>query len=104
LKPTSEKIYHLYVVDKKMHLLGVLSIRSLLTAGPKEKILKFIKTKIAKVKLNTPKRDVAHALTKYNLFALPVVDKDNVLKGVVKADEVLEEIMPKSWKKGTYHK
>lgn len=104
LKPVSEKIYHLYVVDKKMHLLGVLSIRSLLTVEPKKIISKFMRVKIAKIKLNTPKKDVAHALTKYNLFALPVVDKDNVLKGVVKADEVLEEVMPSSWKKGTYHR
>ncbi len=104
LKPVSEKMYHLYIVDKKMHLIGVLSIRSLLTAGPKELISKFMKTQIAKVHLNTPKKDVAHALTKYNLFTLPVVDHDNILKGVVKANEVLEEVMPKSWKKGTYHK
>ena len=104
LKPISEKIYHLYVVDKKMHLLGVLSIRTLLTAEPKKVISKFMRTRIAKVRLNTPKKDVAYALTKYNLFALPVVDKDNVLKGVAKADEVLEEVMPESWKKGTYHR
>ena len=104
LKPSSEKIYHLYVVDKKMQLLGVLPIRSLLTAHPKEKISEFMNTKIAKVKLNVPKKDIAHVLAKYNLFALPVIDKNNILKGVVKADEVLEEIMPESWKKGTYHK
>lgn len=104
IKPTSEKIYHLYVVNKDNKLLGVLSIRSLLTAGPKEKIRPFMKTRLAKVKENTSKKDVAHTLTKYNLFVLPVVDKNNTLKGVVKADEVLEEIMPKSWKKGTLHK
>ena len=104
LKPTSEKIYHLYVVDRKMHLLGVLSIRTLLTAEPKKMISQFMNTKIAKVNLNTSKKDVAHALTKYSLFSLPVVDKNHVLKGVVKADEVLEEVMPKSWKQGNYHK
>jgi flagellar motility protein MotE (MotC chaperone)/uncharacterized protein YrrD len=104
LKPVSEKIYHLYVVDKKKHLIGVLSIRSLLTAPPKEVISNFMRTRIAKVRLNTSKKDVAHALTKYNLFALPVVDNNNVLKGIVKADEVLEEIMPKSWKKGNYRR
>ena len=103
LKPVSEKLYHLYVVDKKTHLMGVLSIRSLLTANPKTSISKFMRTRIVKVKSNTSKKDVAHALTKYNLFALPVVDKDNTLKGVVKANEVLEEVMPKSWKKDTHH-
>jgi len=102
LKPASEKIYHLYVVDKKMHLLGVLSIRSLLTAGPKEKISKFMTSKIAKIRSNMPKKEIAHTLTKYNLFALPVIDRNNVLKGVVKSDEVLEEIMPESWKKNSH--
>ena len=102
LKPASEKIYHLYVVDKKMHLLGVLSIRSLLTAGPKEKISKFMTSKIAKIRSNMPKKEIAHTLTKYNLFALPVIDRNNVLKGVVISDEVLEEIMPESWKKNSH--
>lgn len=101
LKPASEKMYHLYVVDKYNKLSGVLSIRALLTADPKKRISKLMKTKIAKVRLWTSKKDVAHALAKYNLFALPVVDKKNILKGVVKSDEILEEIMPKSWKKGS---
>ena len=49
-----------------------------------------------------PKKEIAHVLTKYNLFALPVVDHNNVLKGVVKSDEVLEEVMPESWKKSSH--
>lgn len=103
-KPPSEKIYHLYVVDSRNKLMGVLSIRSLLTAGPKQKIAKLIQTKIAKVRLNTAKKDVAHILTKYNLFAVPVVDMKNELKGVVTVDEVLEEVMPKSWKRSEFQR
>ncbi len=102
IKPSSESMYHLYVVDKDNKLSGVLSIRSLITANPRKKVNTFMNTKIAKVRLNTEKKDIAHALTKYNLYVLPVVDKKNVLKGIVKADEILEEIMPKSWKRGSF--
>lgn len=102
IKPPSEELYHLYVVDNKGKLMGVLPIRTLLTAGPKIKIEKLMHMKIAKVRLETPKKDVAHAITKYNLFAIPAVDRKNVLKGVVKVDEVLEEVMPKSWKKSNF--
>lgn len=99
LRPSSERAYHLYVVDKKNHLLGVLSIRALLTASPRQKVSKIMRTdNLIKVKLDTPKEEIANAITKYNLFVLPVVDDSNVLKGVVSAEKVLTEVMPESWK------
>ncbi|MEM4267680.1 MAG: CBS domain-containing protein [Candidatus Woesearchaeota archaeon] len=101
-KPSSEMLYRLYVVDKKHHLLGVLTIRTLLLAEPKQKVTEFMKQNIIKVKVDTPKEDIAKALAKYNLFVLPVVDEFNILRGVVTADDVLSEVMPKSWRKIKY--
>jgi magnesium transporter len=98
-KPSSEMMYRLYVVDKKHHLLGVLTIRALLLAEPEQKVTEFMKQNIIKVKVDSRKEDIARALSKYNLFVLPVVDALNTLKGVVTADDVLTELIPKSWKK-----
>lgn len=102
IKPSSERTYHLYVVDKENRLLGVLSVRGLLTAPPGKVISKFMRKDVVKVKIYAEKDEIANAIAKYNLFELPVVDKDNVLKGVVKADDVLTELMPQSWKKRVF--
>jgi magnesium transporter len=98
-KPSSEMMYRLYVVDRKHHLLGVLTIRALLLAEPEQQVTLFMKQNIIKVKVDSRKEDIARALSKYNLFVLPVVDALNTLKGVVTADDVLTELIPKSWKK-----
>jgi magnesium transporter len=92
-------MYRLYVVDKKHKLLGVLTIRGLLLAEPTDKVTSFMKHNIIKIKLDAPKEVIAKALSKYNLFVLPVVDEMNTLKGIVTADDVLEEMIPKSWQR-----
>ena len=102
LRPSPERTYHLYVVDKANHLLGVLSTRALLTAPPSKMVSKFMRKEVVKIKLDAQKEDITNALAKYSLFVLPVVDENNVIKGVVKADDVLTEIMPESWKKRVF--
>jgi CBS domain-containing protein/sporulation protein YlmC with PRC-barrel domain len=101
-KPASEKMYRIYVVDKEHKLLGFLPLGTLVTAPARERIQDLMKTKIIKLNITTSKQDAANALSKYNLFVLPVVDENNVLKGVVKADDVISEVMPKAWKKRRY--
>ncbi len=92
-KPSSEKMYHLYVVDKE-NLIGVLSIRALLTADPKKKVEDFMNSKVVFVKDHSPKETAARLMARYDLFILPVVDKDNKLRGIVKADDILDEYLP----------
>jgi CBS domain-containing protein len=102
IAPSSETIYHVYVVDPENHLMGVLSIRGLLTAPPEKKVGEFMKREVIHVKLSSSKEEIAKAISKYDLFVLPVVDSDNVLRGVVTADEVLAEIMPSEWRKARF--
>jgi len=101
-KPASDKMYRIYVVDSEHKLMGFLPLGILVTAPAKEKIQELMKTKIIKLNITTSKQDAANALSKYNLFVLPVVDQNNVLKGVVKANDVISEVMPKAWKKRRY--
>ena len=102
LKPSSEKTYHIYVIDENKSLIGILPIRALITAPSHEKVANLMKRRVVKVRLNTPKEEIANALSKYNLFAIPVVNGNNVLQGVVTADNVLKEVMPRSWKRKRY--
>lgn len=102
LKPSPEKIYRIYVVDDNQKLLGYLPLGSLVTAPADEKVEKLMKNRIIRLQISTSKDDAAKALAKYNLFALPVVDEKGILKGVVKADDVISEVLPKSWRKRRY--
>jgi magnesium transporter len=101
-KPPADQMHVLLVVDSKNRLLGTVSIRTLLTASPRDKLEDVMSPDPITVNLTTSKQDIAIALEKYNFVMLPVVDKNNVLLGTVTADEVLSEIIPDSWIKRKY--
>ncbi|MFC2162102.1 magnesium transporter [Candidatus Altiarchaeota archaeon] len=94
--------YHIYVTDKDEHLIGVLPTRKLLTAKPETKISELMVSEVIHLELSTPKEDIAKSMARYDLFVLPVVGEDNKLVGLVKADDVLSEIMPDSWRRDKY--
>lgn len=97
-----EIIYYLYVIDRQEHLKGVLSIRDLLMAEPSNSILAAMTDKIFSVTADTRQEEVANLISKYNLLALPVLDEDGVMLGVVTVDDVIELLMdhmPKVWKR-----
>jgi sporulation protein YlmC with PRC-barrel domain/CBS domain-containing protein len=98
IKPASELMYRIYITDADQKLVGFLPLRTLVTAPANEKVENLMKTKIIKLTVFTSKQDAAIALAKYNIFVLPVVDENNVLKGVLKADDVISEVIPRSWK------
>ncbi len=94
IKPPANSTYHIYVVDKNKHLTGVLPIRGLVIANTKSKIEKLMKKRIICVRDNSPKEMAARLMARYDLFVLPVVDKDGILRGIVKADDVLDDYIP----------
>ncbi len=51
----------------------------------------------------TPQDEVARVIAKYNLLAVPVVDSDNHLHGIVTSDDALDKIIPTAWKKHLPH-
>lgn len=99
LKPSADKAYHLYVIDNDNHLIGVLSIRALLVADPKNKVEDFMRNEVILIRDNSPKETAARLMARYDLFVLPVVDKEGVLRGIVKADDVLDEYIPERLKR-----
>ena len=99
LKPPSDRIYHLYVIDKDSHLVGVLSLRALLTADPKSNVADFMNKQVVYIRDNSPKETAARIMARYDLYLLPVVDKEGILRGIIKADDVLEGYIPKRLKK-----
>jgi len=97
-----EIIYYLYVVNKNDKLLGVVSIRDLLVANPSGKIVDIMNDKLIFVSPDTPQEEVAALISKYDLLALPVLDEDGGMIGVVTVDDVIELLldnMPRMWKR-----
>ena len=82
------ELYYLYVVDKHNHLLGVVSLRALLTAHAKVKIEEIMMSDIVKLHVDDQQDHVADIFMKYQYNALPVVDLYNRLKGIVTWDDV----------------
>ncbi|MCX6710155.1 MAG: CBS domain-containing protein [Candidatus Woesearchaeota archaeon] len=102
--PTISNIYYLYVTNEKNELVGVLSLRQLIIVPPQKKVCDFMNSDVAKVELSDSKQHMAKVLSKYNLLALPVVDSNNILKGVVTAHDIIENVMPESWSRGKVKK
>ena len=96
-KPSADKTHVLLIIDQEHHLVGTLSMRTLLTAKPRQQLKTFMKKKPLVVFPQTTKQDLATALEKYNFYMIPVVDEQSTLKGIITADQVLSEVIPKSW-------
>ncbi len=94
-KPDAETIYYLYVVDSQDRLAGVLSIRTLLVSPPETPISQLMRTDVVYVRPDASMDDVAGALVKYDLLAVPVVEEGGRPAGIVTIDEVVDLLLEK---------
>ncbi|MBD3637138.1 MAG: magnesium transporter [Crocinitomicaceae bacterium] len=94
-----ERVYTIYVVDENDILLGILSLKRLLFADPKEKIENIYNNeKIQFVKAHAKAEEVAEIMEKYDLVSLPVVDRQHKLVGRITIDDVLDVIKEEAGK------
>ena len=94
IEPDAETIYYLYVVDEAGHLAGVLSLRRLITSPPDKLISEIMIKENITVSPEMTHREVANFISKYNLLAVPVVDQDKKILGIVTVDDVMDFILP----------
>jgi CBS domain-containing protein len=94
IAPESEFIYYLYVVDKQDRLLGVLTLRALLLAQPDASIESIMQSDVVTVAPEAHAKDVAAAIARYDLLAIPVVDDMRQMLGIVTVDDAIDAIMP----------
>ncbi len=81
-------LYYVYVVDKQSHLMGVVSLRMLLTSPVNQKVVDIMTRDIVKLHVDDLQDYIADEFMKYQFNALPVVDLYNRLKGIVTWDDV----------------
>ena len=87
-----EMVFYLYVVDDRNHLVGVISLRQLLTVSPSTPLKKIMSGDVISVATETDQEEVANQVALYDLLAVPVVDHENKLVGVITVDDVIDVI------------
>ena len=88
----TETIYSLYVTDASRHLTGILSLRDLVTAEPEARIGNVMTREVVSVSTDTDQEEVARAIQRYDFLAVPVVDREQRLVGIVTVDDVIDVI------------
>jgi len=92
LEEDVESAFYLYVVDEKNHLVGVASLRQLFFAQSNTPLKEIMTEDVISVRTETDQEEVARFVADYNLVAIPVVDSENILVGVVTVDDVIDVI------------
>lgn len=92
-QPDNENIYYLYVVDGQNHLCGVVSLRDLIVANPNELLMNIMDPDVISVKVGVDQEYCAELMSHYDLLALPVVNEENVLVGVITVDDVIDVVV-----------
>lgn len=98
LAPDAEMIYYVYVVDEKETLEGVLSLRELIIAQPSTQLKDIMHQKVVKIHPLEDTEKIADITNKYGLLALPVVDEDQKMLGIITVDDVLKLLIPERGK------
>ena len=88
----TETIYTCYVKDGAYKLVGIVSLRTLVIAPDEERIMNLMHTDFVCVQVNDDQEEVSEAFKKYGFIAMPVVDKEGRLVGIITVDDILEVI------------
>jgi magnesium transporter len=91
-----EKIYSIYVVDNKQHLLGRVSLKKIILASAETKISNIYESDLISVPTHMDGEDVAEIMRKYDLESVPVVNAKNKLVGRITVDDILDLIREQS--------
>jgi magnesium transporter len=92
IHPDAETPYYLYVVDRNSKLIGVAGLRDLIIAEPGVSVEAVMNRNVISVPLGTDQEECARIITRYGLLALPVVDAEGRLVGVINHDDIVEVI------------
>jgi magnesium transporter len=99
LHPDADQVYYLYVTDADGLLVGTITLRGLIVARPETEVREFMRPEPISVAVDLDAEQVGAAIARYNLLALPVVDPDGRLQGIVTVDDALERALGEGWRK-----
>ncbi|SCH37927.1 Magnesium transporter mgtE [uncultured Clostridium sp.] len=86
----AETIYYIYVVDNEERLVGVISLRELITARNSNIVEELMSENIISVYVDEDREEAVRLVSKYNLVAIPVIDRQKRLKGIITVDDIID--------------
>lgn len=86
----TEMVFYIYVTDERTHLIGVVSLRQLILNDPQKKLSDIMVEDVVSIRPDTDQEEVARLASRYNFVAVPVVDDENKLIGVVTVDDIID--------------
>lgn len=86
----TETVYYLYVTDAARRLTGILSLRDLVTAQPEQTIGEIMTRDVVLIHTDTDQEEVARLIQRYDFLAVPVVDREQRLVGIITVDDVID--------------
>lgn len=95
----AELIYYVYVLDEQEHILGLVSLRELITALPTTPIKDIAIDDVVTVELQATRDEVATTIARYDFVAVPVVDAEGRMRGIVTVDDVIDVLLPEKMRK-----
>jgi magnesium transporter len=90
MSPEAEMIYYVYVLDKRKKLIGVLSLRDLIVADPKNKVTEIMEENVVSVVDTEDQEIAASVISDYNLMAIPVINKQGTMVGIITVDDIID--------------
>lgn len=88
--PSRETIYYVYIVDEQRHLLGFLSLRKLILAKPTSRLSEIMLRDVKSLNVDDDREQAANEILRNGFIAMPVVDKDKKLVGIITHDDAAE--------------
>lgn len=99
LHPDADQVYYLYVTDSDGMLVGTITLRGLIVASPETAVSDFMRPEPISVGVDLDAEQVGAAIARYNLLALPVVDAEGRMQGIVTVDDAFERALGEGWRK-----
>jgi magnesium transporter len=87
-----EMVFYVYVVDKRDHLIGVISLKKLLTTPPSTQLKRVMEPKVISARTDAEQEEVARLIADHNLLAVPITDEEDRLVGIVTVDDAIDVI------------
>lgn len=88
--PDRETIYYTYVIDEQRRLIGFVSLKDLILARPNRLVREVMYTDVISVRAHQDREEVADVIGHYDLLAVPVVNAEDVLVGIITVDDIVE--------------
>jgi Mg/Co/Ni transporter MgtE len=103
LAPEVENSYYIYVVDQDEKPLGVITLKDILLEQPDTPVAEIMTTNLKSVHVGSEPEEILEVVAKYNLIAVPVLDDDEKMAGIVTVDDILEMFLPYALRRKRHH-